>query len=162
MADIITAEVLFKVMIGVYSLRLCNILIGATAAAWQKDYNKEILILGFIKQLGFVMGIMVLFLGATILPAQLFVIDIAGQSLGLQEIVFVLIIAYGTVSIKDFVEKAMELQSLKLEDQRPSAVSKYESMLESNSEYLAEDEVYEEVDLEAEALDETRGKGEIE
>ncbi len=117
MAEMITAQILFMLMIGIYLLRLCNILMGATGAAWQNKYNKDVLTLGFVKQFGFIAGISILFIGAAVLPAGLFVIDVAGQALGLKEIVFVVMAAYGTVSIKDFVEKAIELQNLKIDDQ---------------------------------------------
>ncbi|MGL4854998.1 MAG: hypothetical protein ACRC37_07065 [Lentisphaeria bacterium] len=116
-------NILLILLLGTYALKLTNILMGATEAWFDQTFDKRIFWLGFIKQSGFCIGMLIIFFGGAFLPADIFYFEAGGISFTMLEAATAILFAFASESAITFFKKSMELHNLKKEDYFPSAYS---------------------------------------
>ncbi len=125
-------NILLMVLLGAYILKACNIAMGASEAYIKQNFNKVVLIRGLVKQSGFIVGMLIVFLGGVVLPSEVLMLDIGGVSISVSEISFIILLAFATEAVTNFWQKAIELHNIDIktiENHMPkSAPVKYDGM----------------------------------
>ncbi len=95
-----------------YGLEITSVLLDGTWFQLKGEFSWNKLIKGAVREIGFCIGMAIMFIASTLLPDGLITIG----SLSMGSIVEVILIGYLVMCVERFIKKAIELKNIKVEE----------------------------------------------
>ncbi len=99
-------------LLAAYGLEITSVALDGTWYELKGQFSWNKLVRGAVREMGFCIGMAIVFIASTLLPEGLIVIG----SLGMAEIVEFILIGYLVVVAEKFVKKAVELKNIKIDE----------------------------------------------